>query len=100
MAKLSSPLNLKLLSRCQVRQAEAASVWRYVWIGNSSTEVLIRGVRSLGKPKLVTTARQTWVMHALGELRVARIGAIDRILWSAILGPGVHGLLEGAAGCR
>lgn len=82
---LSAPLAVKLLSGGHARRVEAAPVRRNVCARNSRAQFLIRGVRSLGESKLATTSRQTWVVHALGKLRVPRIGAIRGILGSAIL---------------
>ena len=94
MAKISILLNVELLCRGQVHQAEAVSVCRGIGIRPPCAQVLIRGVGRLRESKLVAVARQTWVVHALGELRV-RVVAIHGILGSTILWASVHGLLEG-----
>ena len=94
----TTPLYVELLSGGQVRQVEVASVWRGVWIRDPCAKVLVRGVRILWKSKLIAAARQTWVVHALGELWV-RVVSIHRILGSAILRACVHRLLKGTVRC-
>lgn len=95
---ISIPLYVKLLSGGQVRHAKVASGWN-VWIRDPCTQVLIRGVQSLSEAKLATIARQTWIVHALGKLLVARVADIHRIIGSAILGACVHRLLKGTTRC-